>query len=184
VYVAMAGKVLSPLNLKFERIAPDGFRNWNLGEPAFRGPSATGGIWDADEDILRSIFEDAIRKICILRVYPGMRSEIMRAAIDSGTRYLILELFDSGTANLRGDSFSLRDAFAYARRRGVTVFCTSQQEGVVDFGRYSSSQVLLRAGAYPMGRLTTESVYARLIAVSLEAESHEELMEMMETGQA
>jgi aspartyl-tRNA(Asn)/glutamyl-tRNA(Gln) amidotransferase subunit B len=184
VYVAMDGTLLSPLNLKFERVAPDGFRNWNLAAPAFRGQSVAQGIWDADEDILRSIFEDAIRKICVLRVYPGMRSELVRAAIDSGTRYLILELFDSGTANLRGESFSLRDAFAYARRRGVTVFCTSQQEGLVDFGRHSSSHILLRSGAVPMGRLTTESVFTRLIAASLEAESHEELMEMMDAGLA
>jgi aspartyl-tRNA(Asn)/glutamyl-tRNA(Gln) amidotransferase subunit B len=183
VYVAMAGKLLSPLNLKFERIAPDGFRNWNMPAPIYRGQAVSNGIWDADEDILRSIFEDAIRKICVLRVYPGMRSEIMRAAIDSGARYLILELFDSGTANLRGNSFSLREAFSYARRRGVTVFCTSQQEGIVDFGRYSSSHGLIRAGALAMGGLTTESAYTRLIAASLEAESHEELMELMESGQ-
>ncbi len=180
VYVAMGGKVLSALNLKFERIGPDGFRNWNMDSPRFRGTAFTSGIWDADQDILRSIFEDAIRKICVLRVYPGMRSEIMRAAIDSGTRYLILELFDSGTANLRGTSFSLRDAFSYARRRGVTVFCTSQQEGIVDFRRYSSSHGLARAGALPMGGLSTESVYTRLLAASLEAESHEDLMELME----
>ena len=39
VSVDPAGALLSPLNLKFERVAPDGFRNWNLPRPVYRrGP--------------------------------------------------------------------------------------------------------------------------------------------------
>ena len=35
VYVAFGGKILSPLNLKFEKPSSDGFTNWNLNELVF-----------------------------------------------------------------------------------------------------------------------------------------------------
>lgn len=181
VYVVAGGRVLSPLNLRFERIGPEGFRNWNLAEPLHRGQPLAEGIQEVDEDILAAVMEEIVRKTCILRVYPGMRSETVRAVMDTGIRYLILELYDTGTANLRGRDFSLREALSYARKRGITIFCTSQQEGGVDFTRYASSRGLILSGAVSMGGLTTESAYARLLAAYLEAEGHEELLELMDT---
>jgi L-asparaginase/Glu-tRNA(Gln) amidotransferase subunit D len=54
-----------------------------------------------------------------------------------------------------------------ARLRGVQFFCTSQQEGIVDFAGYVISHELWREGAVPMGALTTESAYTRLLAALL-----------------
>ena len=51
--------------------------------------------------------------------------------------------------------------------RGVRFFCTSQQEGIVDFAGYVTSHELWKEGAVPMGALTTESAYTRLLAALL-----------------
>jgi aspartyl-tRNA(Asn)/glutamyl-tRNA(Gln) amidotransferase subunit B len=82
-------------------------------------------------------------------------------------RYFVLELYDTGTANLRESPYSLRKAFLEGRERGAHFFCTSQQEGIVDFGGYVTSHELWREGAVPMGALTTESAYTRLLAALL-----------------
>ncbi len=181
IYLSLEGKILSPLNLKFERVAGDGFRNWNLEQPLFASgslslpqPSIT------DRTLLRKNLEQAISQVCILRVYPGMKGDYLIALMNSGVRYFILELYDTGTANLRESPFSLRKAFMDGKTRGVRFFCTSQQEGIVDFSGYITSHELWREGAIPMGFLTTESAYTRLLAVLLSCEAEEEVIRLME----
>ena len=66
--------------------------------------------------------------------------------IDRGVRNFVLELYDTGTANLRDSPYSLRRVFLAARDKGVHFFCTSQQEGIVDFSGYASSHELWREG--------------------------------------
>ncbi len=181
IYLSLEGKILSPLNLKFERVAGDGFRNWNLEQPLFASgslsvpqPSIT------DKTLLRRNLEKAISQVCILRVYPGMKGDYLVALMNAGVRYFILELYDTGTANLRESPFSLRKAFMDGKTRGVRFFCTSQQEGIVDFSGYITSHELWREGAIPMGFLTTESAYTRLLAVLLSGESEDEVIRLME----
>ena len=185
VYVAFGGKLLSPLNLKFERVAPDGFRNWNMGRPRHAGSPlfADTGL-AGDRDRLRERFEAAINSSMILRVYPGMRGDQLIGLMDRGIRNFVLELYDTGTASLRECPYSLRKAFAAARERGVRFFCTSQQEGIVDFSGYVTSHELWREGAIPMGPLTTESAWTKLIACLAFSENDEEVAARMEQGNA
>jgi aspartyl-tRNA(Asn)/glutamyl-tRNA(Gln) amidotransferase subunit B len=183
VYVVFGGRVLSPLNLKFERMAADGFRNWNMATPLHTGlplfdELPTGG----DRQQLRERFEAAINATLLLRVYPGMRGDHLIELMDRGVRNFVLELYDTGTANLRDSPYSLRKAFLAARERGVHVFCTSQQEGIVDFSRYVTSHELWREGAIPMGPLTTESAWTKLVVCSAFSDSEEELLSRMEQG--
>lgn len=180
VYVALGDRVLSPLNLKFLASGPDGFRNWNMPSPAHSGPSILGGGLDADKYVLTQLLEEAIDRSCVVKVYPGMKADFLIALMNAGVKWFILELYDTGTANLRESPFSLRAAFLHGKRRGVKFFCTSQQEGIVDFSRYISSRGLWKGGAVPMGPLATESAYTMLLAASLIAESDEELAELME----
>jgi aspartyl-tRNA(Asn)/glutamyl-tRNA(Gln) amidotransferase subunit B len=185
VYVVFGGRVLSPLNLKFEKVAPDGFRNWNMaslrhtGSPLFGDLPIGGG-----REKLRERIEAAINSSMILRVYPGMRADHLIDLMERGVRNFVLELYDTGTASLRESPYSLRGAFAAARERGVRFFCTSQQEGIVDFSRYVTSHELWREGAIPMGSLTTESAYTKLIACLAFSESEEEVLARMEQGNA
>jgi aspartyl-tRNA(Asn)/glutamyl-tRNA(Gln) amidotransferase subunit B len=85
--------------------------------------------------------------------------------MDAGVRYFILELYDTGTASVGDTPYSIRKALHHGKECGAQFFCTSQQEGNLDFSRYVTSHELWREGAVPMGTLTTESAYARLLAI-------------------
>ncbi len=180
VYVVHGGQVLSPLNLKFERVGRDGFRNWNMKEPLFTGTSLLAGPLEADQYVLAQLLEDAANSMCVVRVYPGLRADYLTGLIDQGVRKFFMELYDTGTASFREGPYSLKRAFAVGRRKGVRFYCSSQQEGVVDFKGYSTSRELWREGAVPMGGLTTESAVARYLAASVIADSEEELEGLME----
>ncbi len=180
------GRVEYPgVNLKFERV-PGGdrpaFRTWNPGAPGSPG----AGLWRGGGDVgeadrrpagddggeagvekIAARLEQAARRVFVAKVFPGMPASSLIALIDAGIRFFVLELYDTGTANVRETPFSLRDALEYGHQQGVTFFCTSQQEGNVDFSTYVTSHDLWRGGAIPMGTLTTESVYSRLLAVLL-----------------
>ena len=100
-----------------------------------------------------------------------MQSSSLIALMDAGVRYFVLELYDTGTASVGETPYSIRRALHHAQECGALFFCTSQQEGNVDFSDYVTSHELWREGAIPMGTLTTESVYTRLLAVLLTTES-------------
>ena len=183
VYVALGGTVLSPINLKFERVAADGFRNWNLRDPVHTGrPLGNRSIDLTDRHDLLHRLEAAMNQMAILRVYPGMKGDYLIHLMESGVKYFVLELYDTGTANLRESPYSLRRAFIEGRERGTKFFCTSQQEGIVDFSQYVTSHELWKEGAVPMGFLTTESAFTRLIASLIVADSDEEAVRLMEEG--
>jgi aspartyl-tRNA(Asn)/glutamyl-tRNA(Gln) amidotransferase subunit B len=185
VYVAFGGRILSPVNLKFERMAPDGFRNWNMAAPCHTGSPLFGDLPLAgDRAKLTARLETAINSTLILRLYPGMRGDHLVDLMDRGVRSFVLELYDTGTANLRDSPYSLRRAFLAARDRGVHVFCTSQQEGIVDFSRYATSHELWREGAIPMGALTTESAWTKLVVCAAFSDTEEEMLARMEQGNA
>jgi aspartyl-tRNA(Asn)/glutamyl-tRNA(Gln) amidotransferase subunit B len=182
VYVVHGGKILSPLNLKFERIGVDGFRNWNMGAPVFSGTGLLAGPLEADQYVLSQLLEDAVNSMCVIRIYPGLRSDYLQSLMDRGVKNFFLELYDTGTAGLREGPYSLKRAFTLGKRWGARFYCSSQQEGIVDFAGYTSSRELWRSGAVPMGGYTTETAVARFLAASIIADSEEELAELMEGG--
>ncbi|MFZ5369072.1 MAG: asparaginase domain-containing protein [Spirochaetota bacterium] len=180
VYVVHSGRVLSPLNLKFERIGSDGFRNWNMQKPIHFGSSLLNGMLEADQYVLTQLLEEAANSMCVIRIYPGLRSDYLTALMDQGVRYFFLELYDTGTAGFREGPYSLKRAFSIGRRKQARFYCTSQQEGLVDFSGYSTSKELWKEGAVPMGVYTTETVVARFLAASIIADSEQERDELME----
>jgi aspartyl-tRNA(Asn)/glutamyl-tRNA(Gln) amidotransferase subunit B len=185
VYVVFGGRVLSPVNLKFERMAADGFRNWNMRTPCHTGaPLFDEPALGTDREALKSRLEAAINSTMILRVYPGMRADHIVELMDRGVRNFVLELYDTGTANLRDSPYSLRRALLAAREKGVSFFCTSQQEGIVDLSRYATAHELWREGAIPMGPLATESAWTKLVVCSAFSDSPEEIRVRMEQGNA
>jgi aspartyl-tRNA(Asn)/glutamyl-tRNA(Gln) amidotransferase subunit B len=183
VSVDPSGTLLSPLNVKFERVAPDGFRNWNLSRPVYRrGPGRALPLPGRAE--LTAALERAMNQACVLKIYPGMKGDYLIALMNAGVRHFVLELYDTGTASLRESPYSLRKAFAAGKERGVHFYCTSQQEGIVDFSGYVTSHELWREGAVPMGALTTESAYTRLLAALALLEDPEEVPAFMEEANA
>ncbi|MFP4204892.1 MAG: Asp-tRNA(Asn)/Glu-tRNA(Gln) amidotransferase subunit GatB [Spirochaetaceae bacterium] len=185
VHVVFDQTDYSPVNLKFERftdIAGLGrFRNWNLEEPVFRGrPVAADALTELSVAELTERFERAIRSVYVAKVFPGMQGDSLVALINAGIRYFILELYDTGTASLRETPYSLKRAFRHGQEHGVRFFCTSQQEGVVDFSEYVTSHELWKEGAIPMGTLTTESAFTRLVAALVTADTEEQVLRRME----
>jgi aspartyl-tRNA(Asn)/glutamyl-tRNA(Gln) amidotransferase subunit B len=182
VYVVNGGKVLSPLNLKYERIGSDGFRNWNMGTPVFTGTSLLAGPLEADQYVLSQLLEDAVNSMCVIRIYPGLRPDYLSSLMDHGVKNFFLELYDTGTAGLREGHYSLKRVFTAGKRRGTRFYCSSQQEGMVDFSAYSSSRAIWREGAIPMGAYTTETAVARYLAASIIIDSEDELTGLMESA--
>ncbi|MDR2246078.1 MAG: asparaginase domain-containing protein [Treponema sp.] len=183
VYVVNGGKVLSPLNLKFERIGNDGFRNWNMTAPTFTGTALLTGPLAADQYVLSQLLEDAVNSMCVIRLYPGLRSDYLISIMDKGVKNFFLELYDTGTAGFREGPYSLKRVFSLGKRRGTRFYCTSQQEGIVDFSGYDiTSRKLWREGAIPMGAYTTETAVARYLAAGIIADNGEELTALMESA--
>ncbi|MDR2741576.1 MAG: asparaginase domain-containing protein, partial [Treponema sp.] len=90
VYVVNGGKVLSPLNLKFERIGSNGFRNWNMEAPVFTGAPLLTGPLEADQYVLSQLLEDAVNSMCVIRLYPGLRSDYLVSLMDKGVKNFFL----------------------------------------------------------------------------------------------
>ncbi|MFP4644380.1 MAG: Asp-tRNA(Asn)/Glu-tRNA(Gln) amidotransferase subunit GatB [Spirochaetales bacterium] len=173
VHVLVEGRRYPALNLRFEAVVGDRvrFRTWNDGDETstLKPLHRIGGLapFEAEsftKEELTSRFEKAVTRIHIARVYPGMRSDSLVRMMEAGYRYFILELYDTGTANVAHAPWGLRAAFDAAKSNGAKLYGTSQQEGRIDFSRYVTSHELWREGVIPMGRLTTESAYTRLIA--------------------
>jgi aspartyl-tRNA(Asn)/glutamyl-tRNA(Gln) amidotransferase subunit B len=186
VYVVHGGKVLSALNLKFERIGfgADQFRNWNTERPVFEGSSLLTGPLEADRYVFSQLLEDAANSMCVIKIYPGLRSDYLVSLMERGVRNFFLELYDTGTAGFREGPYSLKRAFSMGKRFSAHFYCTSQQEGIVDFSGYATSRELWRAGAVPMGGYTTETAVARFLAAAIIADNEEELAELMDNANA
>ncbi|MDR3122878.1 MAG: asparaginase domain-containing protein, partial [Treponema sp.] len=101
VYVVHGGRVLSPLNLKFEHIGVDGFRNWNMKAPIFSGAPLLVGPLEADQYVLAKLLETAVNSMCVIRIYPGIRPDYLVSLMDRGVKNFFLELYDTGTAGFR-----------------------------------------------------------------------------------
>lgn len=186
VYVACSGKLYSPLNLRFMNTKENLFVNWNLKEKIYSSQSLVSSTFmsiSAPEKIIIShILNEAARKMIVLRLYPGLPCTHLELLIsrESDIRTVIAETYASGTGNMRNSDYSLKDFLLRGKKRGLNVYCTSQQESIVDFSSYSTSAQLWREGLVPMGFLTTESTVALYFALNLIADSERELAELME----
>jgi aspartyl-tRNA(Asn)/glutamyl-tRNA(Gln) amidotransferase subunit B len=180
VHVVYGSKVYAPLNLKFERPVSGGFCNWNLGSKGFSDLAFGDGLQEPDQYVVTQLLEEALDSMCLVRLFPGLKSDYLVALMDSGVRTLFLEVWGTGTASFRDGIWSLKRAFAIARKRGVRIYCTSQQDVAVDFSGFTSSRALWQEGAIPMGVLTTESAIARFLAASIVADNPDEIDALMD----
>jgi aspartyl-tRNA(Asn)/glutamyl-tRNA(Gln) amidotransferase subunit B len=194
VYVAFGGKVLSPLNLKFMKPTSGGFANWNLSGSAnaklpasafvSREPIAIqfASFNEPDGEVMARMFEEAAGRMSVCRLYPGFRSDMYGRMFENENdlSVVFLELYDTGTANMRNDDYSLKPLFLRGKSKGCRFYCTSQQECTVNLSQYVTSKRLWREGAVPMGTLTTESAVALYFAASLIADNESEIDAIME----
>lgn len=183
VFVVYGGKILSPLNLHFER--PGIFSNWNQTSQKFResGPVATqfNGITDLDRDVVSRLLAEASRKMFMCRLHPGFRSDLYNNMLKySSVHSIFIEMYGIGSGNMNDSDYSLKPMLLTGNRRGMKFYCTSQQKINLDFSQSITAHGVWREGAVPMGYLTTESAVALYFACSLCADNDAELDEMME----
>ena len=183
VYVAFGGKILSPLNLHFDR--PGSFFNWNLDEAKFTesGPIANvfNGIGELDKDVLSRMLVEASSRMFMCRLYPGFRSDLYKDILKySPVHSIVLEMYGIGSGNVSDSDFSLKNMLLAGNRRGIRFYCTSQQKISLDFSQYVTAHGVWREGAVPMGYLTTESVIALYFACAVTADNDQEFDELME----
>jgi L-asparaginase len=116
----------------------------------------------------------------LVRVYPGMSAELLRAALAPPARGLILEAYGAG--NLPDRDEALLAALAEGARRGVVVVAVSQcVDGRVDLGAYAVSASLVAAGAVGGFDMTTEAAYAKLVVLLSEGHPPDQVRALLST---
>ena len=182
VYVVFGDRVFSPVNLKFLRATASGFTNWNVAEPLHTGTGLLSGYADTDRYVMSQLLSEAADRMYLCKVFPGFRAERLLALVDAGVSQFFLELYERGTGSMKDSPYSLKQLLIQGRKKGCRFYCTSQQEGIVDFSGYSTARRMWREGAVPMGSLTTETAIALYLAASLVCDTSEELDQIMEAA--
>lgn len=184
VFVAFGGKILSPLNLHFDK--PGSFCNWNLEKPIFTesGPIASqfSGISDLDKQVISRLITEASGKMFMFRLYPGFRSDLFKNLIAyTKVHSVFIELYGLGSGNMKNSDFSLKPLLLLGNQKGVRFYCTSQQKISLDFSNLLTSHDVWREGVVPMGYLTTESAVSLYFACAICADNSAEFDELMES---
>ncbi len=119
-------------------------------------------------------------RVAMLKVYPGVRGEILDFLVDKGYRGVVIE--GTGLGHVPGDFIPHVER---AVEEGVAVCVTSQcLYGRVNLNVYSNGRKLLRAGAIPCEDMLPETAYVKLMWVLGHTEDLKEVREMMLTNYA
>lgn len=186
VFVVYNETLYSPLNLKFTGISSTPFANWNMKEKIFTCSSSVSRqfltVQLPEAKVMEKILNEAAEHLAVIKVYPGMVVPLVERIVcrENAVDNVILELYSSGTGDMRNSDYSLKNLLINGKKKGINFFCTSQQERKIDFSQYETSASVWREGAVPMNNLTTESVVTLYFASYLLADSRKELLELME----
>ena len=186
VYMAYKCRLYSPLNLKFISGKETEFANWNLDKKLFRLENTISNsfmsVQSPDSEVIAQLLNEAASKMAVIKIYPGLKAKRLNALInsDDDIKNIIVELYSSGTVNMRDSDYSLKDVLINGKKQGVHFYCTSQQECKVDFSKYQTSLEVWRGGAVPMDILTTESVVSLYFAASIIADDDSEVNQLIE----
>jgi lysophospholipase len=97
--------------------------------------------------------------VCILRLFPGIKAELVEHFCQPPIRGVVLQSYGAGNAPERKD---ILDQFKAASDRGVLIVNTTQCHGGFVEAAYRSGQILLKAGVLPGGDMTPESALTKL----------------------
>jgi L-asparaginase len=101
-------------------------------------------------------------RVLAVRVFPGLDPSLVRGALATGVRGLVLEAYGSGT--LPHVAGSLIGAIAEARERKVPVLVVSQSlRGKVELGSYEGGRRAQAEGAISGGDMTVEAALAKMM---------------------
>ncbi len=98
--------------------------------------------------------------IAVIKIFPGITSNIFKALAASGVRGIVLEAFGAG--NIPSDT-ELEKFFKDAKDEKIVLAVTSQcTKGSVSLGTYAASRTLTESGAVGVFDMTTEAAVAKL----------------------
>ncbi|MEM9692250.1 MAG: asparaginase, partial [Myxococcota bacterium] len=114
---------------------------------------------------LRASFDDRLEpRVLAVRLFPGLDPNLLRGALDTGVRGLILKAFGAG--NVPVLKRSIIPVVEKATGMDVPVVIISQcARAFVDLGRYVGGRAALAAGAIPGGDMTDEAALTKLMVV-------------------
>jgi L-asparaginase len=101
-------------------------------------------------------------RVLALRTFPGLDPSLVRAALDSGVRGIVVEAYGSG--NVPRLERSIVGVMREAHDRDVPVVIVSQcPRGAVDLKAYEGGLAAERAGAIGAGDMTAEAALTKLM---------------------
>lgn len=117
-------------------------------------------------------------KVALVKVFPGMNSEIIDFFVDKGYKGIVLE----GTGLGHTPTYII-DSIKRATEEGVAVCMTSQcLNGRVNLYVYSTGRKLLKAGVIPCEDMLPETAYVKLIWVLGHTKDLKEVKKLMLTN--
>lgn len=107
-------------------------------------------------------FTDMDTNIAILKIFPGIRPEVIDAIINiPGLKGLILESYGSGNAPT---DCRFLDKIQEAAQKGIIIYNVTQcQGGTVEMGRYGTSTNLVKSGITGGYDITTEAAVCKMM---------------------
>jgi len=103
-----------------------------------------------------------VSKVSFFKVFPSFDPSIIDYAIKNGTKGIILELYNSGTACMQG-SYSLLNVLEQAQKQKIPVFATSQHYGYVDMDIYGSAENMKARDVVALRNMTSEAAIPKLM---------------------
>ncbi len=105
-------------------------------------------------------------KVGYIKIFPGMKPEILDWYIDRGYKGIIIEGLGAGHANTITNGLSFLPGVQRATESGIPVFmCTQCNRGAVDL-RYEVGEKLREAGVVGLGDMLSEVAIVKLMYVT------------------
>jgi len=118
--------------------------------------------------------------ISVLKLYPGISQQVVKAVLESDARSIIMETFGSG--NTTTATWFL-DMLRSAIKNGKNIVDISQcKVGSVELGRYETSRWLKDMGVLSGFDMTFEAAVTKLMYLQGEFESQSEVAKWVETN--
>jgi L-asparaginase len=123
-------------------------------------------------------------EVFLLKIYPGLKAEILQRLHLTGIRAIVIEAFGSGNFPL-SEKTGLLHLFEECFDAGITLVITSQAPyDAVDLTKYESGRAAAALGAVGAGDMTTEATLTKIMYLLGKLESNEEVKRYIQINMA